>query len=436
MILPQTSKQSNDILLNLDRSLLFLRWVAVGVAIPFSYLGEFEGGMWLPFPVAFGLIAGLNLLLTDFVIQRRVSAIEHSHVIIIADAVQAGLATLLAGGYHSMFIGLFVLLVVELALALPMRLAAVWILSAGGLHVVAAMLNQSGEWTTLGAYMTAGKLFILLIIGALALAFSEQIRREERSRQATEEHATKLAALNEQLQQFEQTRQSFLSAIAHELRTPLTVLKTLFPTTNDWDRMPVERRQEIQTMVEQNLNRLESLVSDYLEATRLEAGAVTLHRQPLSLARRVLQVVNILNPLFQSKQQQVKIDISPSLPRIEADQRRLDQILSCLLHNAYKFTPVGGMVHVFAQVTGDAVQVCVEDNGPGIPPVAQDHIFDKFYSASAESGLAGVGLGLFICRQLVLLHSGEIWYQERSGGGSVFCFTLPLFKEEEDGDSN
>jgi signal transduction histidine kinase len=436
MIQLQASKQTYNILLNLDRYLLILRWVVVGVAIPFSLFDGFDGGMWIPFPVVFGLIAGLNLLLSAFVIRQHASAVEYPHLIIIADATQAGLATLLAGGYHSMFIGLFVLLVVELALALPMRLAAVWILSAGALHVATAMLNQSGDWTTLGAYMTGAKLFILLLIGALALAFSEQIRREERSRRDTEEYATKLAALNEQLQQFEQTRQSFLSSIAHELRTPLTILKTLLPTINDLDRVPIEKRHEIQLMVEQNLNRLESLVDDYLEATRLEAGAVTLRRQPLSLAQRVSRVVNTLTPLFQSKQQQVKLDIPPSLPRIEADQRRFDQILSCLLHNAYKFTPVGGMIHIFAEVVRETVQICIEDNGPGIPLAAQEHIFEKFYSASTESALAGVGLGLFICQQLVLLHGGRIWYEDRPGGGSRFYFTIPLFKEVEDGKGN
>lgn len=236
--------------------------------------------------------------------------------------------------------------------------------------------------------------------------------------------------------QFQQARQSFLSAIAHELHTPLTVLKTLLPALNGWDQVSAAHRREILTMVEQNLSRLESLTGDFLESTRLEVGAVRLSRQPLDLARRVQRALDTLQPLFLSKQQQITVDAPSPLRRVNADRRRVDQILSSLLHNAYKFTPAGGMIRVVVRVDGQAVQMCIEDNGPGVPVAARDHIFDKFYSASAESALAGAGLGLFICRELVALHGGRLWYEERPEGGSRFCFTLPAAEEENDGESD
>ena len=438
----QPSKRESGLRLSdADEYLLVLRWVALAASILLSFFGAFTGGMWLPFPLALGASAGLNLLLSVYGMRRRAFASGHTCLILIADAAQAGLATLLVGGYHSMFFPLFILLVVELALAMPVRLAAAWILSAGALHVTTAVVNQVGQWTALGAYMTVGKLFILLMVGALAIAFSEQIRHEEHSRQVAEEHAAQLTMLNElffqinqphpdltqafkalldgaqrllraevgavllcdptlgcwrrsvgfgadgglddgieiadwgwpieqqevytagpaydqslphcwadqalqavagirlnspagsapgaliigrragalsqtewlliralareaelalrnvqlyasehaqvlRLQQFEVTRQSFLSAVAHELRTPLTVLKTLLPSLNDWERASIAQQQEITTIVEQNLNRLEALIGDFLESTRLEAGAVRLHRQPLGLGRR------------------------------------------------------------------------------------------------------------------------------------------------------
>ncbi|MCL4396500.1 MAG: ATP-binding protein, partial [Chloroflexi bacterium] len=208
------------------------------------------------------------------------------------------------------------------------------------------------------------------------------------------------------LQQFEATRQSFLSAIAHELRTPLTVLKTLLPLLNDGSRLPAAERQEILTLVDQNLRRLEALISDFLESTRLEAGAVTLHRQPLDLARRAQRSVDNLQPLFESKRQRVTLDAPADLPRVNGDRRRVDQILSSLLHNAFKFTPAGGTIRCTLRRADDVALMCVEDDGPGVPVSARELIFDKFYSA-AESSLAGVGLGLYICRELVALHGGR-----------------------------
>ena len=585
----QVSKPVNGLcLLNADAYLLFLRWGAVAASILLSFFGGFTGGMWLPFPLAVGASLGLNLLLSAYGLRRRAFATGQARWILIADAAQAGLATLLAGGYHSMFFLLFTLLVVEFAVALPLRLAAAWILSAGALHVTAAVVNQVGQWTTLGAYMTVGKLFIVLMVGALALAFSEQIRREERSRRVAEEHAAQLTALNElffqlnqpradlnqtfaallegarrllhaevgavwlcdatlgcwkrsagmgldggwndrieirdwgwpieqhevytagaayrqplppfsgdrdlqavaglrlnspagsppgalivgrrggalsepewmllralareaelalrnahlyasehaqvlRLQQFEETRQSFLSAVAHELRTPLTVLKTLLPALNDVGQGSVAQRQEIATVVEQNLNRLESLIGDFLESTRLEAGAVTLHRQSVDLARRAQRTLDNLAPLFESKRQRVSLEATADLPPVYGDWRRVDQILSSLLHNAFKFTPAGGAIRCALRRVDDGVQACVEDNGPGVPGVAREHIFDKFYSAAAESAVAGVGLGLYISRELVSLHGGRIWHEERPGGGSRFCFTLPIIAEAQDG---
>ena len=591
MALAETSAQQEGALLSkVDLYLLLLRWAAVAMGILLSFFGGFANPAPLPLPLGAGLIVVWNGLLSAYSVRRQPFAAARPRAVLIADAAQAGLATLLMGGYHNTFFSLFLLLVVELALALPLRLAIAWIFSAGALHVAVAVLNPMEHWSALGAYMTTGRLLILLIVGALAIAFSEQIRREEQSRQMALEHAAQLTLLNElffqlsqplanleqsfavllhgaqrllraemgivlvcdaalgcwrlrvdsetteahpstikiadlgwqteqqeiftagaayqqplprawaardlqavvgirlnspqggdpwilligrrggalnpeewlllralareaelalrnarlyasehaqvlRLQEFEQTRQSFLSGIAHELRTPLTVLRTLMPSFGMWDQVAPTQQAEIVSIVDQNLDRLEALIGDFLESTRLEAGMVTLRRQPLDLARRAQRALDNLQPLFRAKQQQVALDAPPALPRVDGDRRRVDQILSSLLHNAAKFTPTGGTIHIILQRDGDAVQLCVEDNGPGVPPAARGHIFEKFYSAPAESALAGVGLGLYICRELVTRHGGRLWYEERAGGGSRFCFTLPV-AEAEDGEGD
>ena len=149
-----------------------------------------------------------------------------------------------------------------------------------------------------------------------------------------------------QLRQFEEARRSFFSAVAHELRTPLTVLKTLAPSLEDWPRLSGGQQAEVRDMVEQNLQRLEAMITEILESSQVEAGAVTLSREPVDLAVRAERVVESMRPLFESRRQQVKLEAAPDLPRADGDRRRLDQILSSLVHNAYKFSPVGGTIRV------------------------------------------------------------------------------------------
>lgn len=569
-----------------DDYIFSLRCAAIGAAILFSFFSKGHGKIWLPLPVVIIVSAAVNVLLSIYTIRQHPLTNGRPHLILAVDAAQASLGTFLAGGYYSAFFPLFIVLVAELAVTLNLRSAVAMILTTGALHIAAVILNQVGEWTALGASLAVSRFIALMIFGALAMVFSEHIRREEKSRREAEEHAAQLLALNElfyqlnqpstgldraftslmdgaqrlldaqagafisydvtenwliwsagkattttlpgnrfdywgwkaegiyiagpaydrplpsvwagrglkavagirldslpgdpsgaliigrnsgvltetewllfralareaelavrnmqlyanehdqllRLQQFEQTRQSFLSAIAHELRTPLTVLKTLLPALMDLYQIPPLQRSEIQAVTTQNLNRLETLITDFMESIRLEAGAVILHNQPLDLAQRVQHVVNSLRPLFLSMQQKVTLDIPPNLPLVYGDRRRVDQILSSLLHNAHKFAPENGAIRVIARANGKMMQVDIEDNGPGVPVQARNHIFKKFYSAPAESTRGGLGLGLYICSELVALHHGSLWYQERAQGGSCFCFTLPL-EGEKDGKS-
>jgi hypothetical protein len=130
----QPSRRENGLRLsNADEYLVFLRWAVVGASVLLSCFGGFAGGTWLPFPFALGAIAAWNTLLSAYGLRWHAFGYGHSFLILIADAAQAGLATLLVGGYHSMFFPLFILLVAEIAVALPLRLAAAWILSAGAL---------------------------------------------------------------------------------------------------------------------------------------------------------------------------------------------------------------------------------------------------------------------------------------------------------------
>jgi signal transduction histidine kinase len=232
------------------------------------------------------------------------------------------------------------------------------------------------------------------------------------------------------LRQFEERQSVFFSAIGHELKTPLTVLKTLTPALRQLPDLPTETQGEITGAIEQNLSRLELLITDFLESSRLEAKAIALHRRAINLTRRVQRVVVSLLPLLERRRQQVELKIDPALPRVWADGRRVEQILSNLLNNATKFAPVDSTIELELSSIGDTVRVCVTDAGPGVPLDQRERVFEKFYIAATDKALAGVGLGLFICRELVRLHGGEIWIETGTGGGSRFCFTLPVVNND------
>ena len=228
------------------------------------------------------------------------------------------------------------------------------------------------------------------------------------------------------LQRFQASRTAFFSAIAHELKTPLTVLKMLAPSLRDLPSLPPETRQEILDTMDQSLARLEDLIRDMLESARLEAGAVELHRQPVHLERLVERTLKELAPLLARKNQEARMQAEPELPPVWADPRRVEQILSNLVGNAAKFSPPASEILVELAHHDQVVQVCVADRGPGVPAQERQRIFDRFYTTTENQTLSGVGLGLFICRELVHLHGGSIWVEDREGGGSCFCFTLPV----------
>lgn len=236
------------------------------------------------------------------------------------------------------------------------------------------------------------------------------------------------------LKRFEQLQSTFFSAIGHELKTPLTVLKMLVPSLSQWTSLPTNTRMEIVETFSQNLDRLETLIADWLESARLEAGVVKLYRQPVDLVRLSQHVLDELSPLLDRKQQKAVFQADPDLPAIQADHRRLEQVLSNLVGNAVKFAPSNSEINVQLQRVEDSIQVCVEDAGPGVPLSERERIFDKFYTMVENQALAGAGLGLFVCRELVRLHGGSIWVQGRPDGGSRFCFTLPFVSEENPND--
>jgi histidine kinase len=258
-------------------------------------------------------------------------------------------------------------------------------------------------------------------------------RYDERVEVNGEDELARLAArfnqMAEKLNQVEAMRRRLIGDVSHELRTPLTAIKGSMEGLMD-GILPanVETYQQIHAETE----RLNRLVDDLQELSRVESRAYELDIQSVDLHSLVRTVAKRLCPQAESKRISLNVDLSPDFPRVLADQDRIIQILINLAGNALQYTPEGGKITISAKRLNGAVQISVRDTGSGIPPEHVDHIFDRFYrvdkSRSRQSG-GGSGIGLTIARALVEAHGGRIWVESAGEAqGSVFHFTLTAAK--------
>lgn len=223
----------------------------------------------------------------------------------------------------------------------------------------------------------------------------------------------------------EELKATFISIISHELRTPVALIKgyvgTLRREDAQWDPEVV---QQSLAVIEEEADRLAGLIDDLLEASRLQSGGVSLQLGEVALDRLAERLVERFRT--QSEKHAFEVDFPPDFPTIVADEERLTQVLSNLLSNAVKYSPEGGTVRVEGRVRGKEVVVCVQDEGPGIPPEDRARIFDRFYrSREAARRTKGAGLGLYLCRAIVEAHGGRIWVDESVTEGARLCFALP-----------
>ncbi len=228
-----------------------------------------------------------------------------------------------------------------------------------------------------------------------------------------------------QLEQIEAMRRDLIANVAHELRTPLASIKGYMEGLVD-GVLPAEAATFQQ--VSREADRLQRLVRDLQELSRVEAGALDLDRKPRPVSRLVDAVVARLGRQYEEKGVLLDVDLAADLPPVRADEDRIGQVLLNLVGNALQFTPAGGRVRIRARREGGLVRVAVEDTGIGIPPEHLSHVFERFYRVDKSRSRAGggSGIGLTIARHLVEAHGGEMQVVSPGPGqGSTFSFTLP-----------
>lgn len=226
----------------------------------------------------------------------------------------------------------------------------------------------------------------------------------------------------------EQQQATFISVISHELKTPVAIIKgyasTLRRSDADWDMATVRDGLQV---IEEESDRLTTLIGNLLDVSRLQAGGFRLQLGPVDLPELAQRLVQSMAATA-GQAYEFQIRFTPNFPPVQADEERLRMVLSNLLSNAVKYSPDGGVIRIGGWTEDEYAVVYVSDQGIGIAPEDQSLIFDRFYRVdnTLSRQTQGAGLGLYLARAIVMAHGGDIQVESQPGRGSRFIFTLPL----------
>ena len=278
----------------------------------------------------------------------------------------------------------------------------------------------------------------------VAINNAQQAETLQQSEEALARQAQELARSNAKLEQLlaelEQTRQQqlrlkdqFLSHVSHELRSPLTAIYQF--VTILLDRLAGElnlEQHEYLEIILKNVNQLRTMIEDLLEISRVQVGKLSVEPQPISLVNLIEETLSSLRTAASAKSITLSAKFPSDLPSAYADPQRIRQILTNLIDNGIKFTPENGMINVRVQVSNEEpyfLCVAVSDTGCGLSSEESKKIFERLYQSKStfQYSRKGLGLGLYICKDLVSSHGGRIWIESQLGHGSTFFFTLPIF---------
>jgi two-component system sensor histidine kinase KdpD len=228
----------------------------------------------------------------------------------------------------------------------------------------------------------------------------------ERGRFAEDAQRAQLEIQNERL------RNALLSSVSHDMRTPLAVVKgAVTALLEREDELSPARRHEYLETISSEASRLNQIVHNLLDMTSLEAGALRARKE------------------WQPLEELIGVHIEAEAALAAFDATLIEHLLINLVENAVKYTPSNTAIEVRVRLTNEGVEVEVADRGPGVPAGEEELVFLKFHRAARNEGIAGMGLGLAICRGIIAVHGGRIWCENRPEGGASFRFVLP---REED----
>jgi two-component system phosphate regulon sensor histidine kinase PhoR len=229
-----------------------------------------------------------------------------------------------------------------------------------------------------------------------------------------------------ELRNLQTMRRQFVGNISHELKTPLAGIKAVVETLQDGAISDPVVAVDFLKKASFEVDSMTQLVSELIELTRIETGAVQLNIEALNMNSIIKETVTHLFPQAERKQLKIYQILDEDLPTVQADRERILQVVGNILHNAIKFTPPSGQIKIITAVKDQSVLVQIADSGIGISKDDLVHIFERFFKADKSRTHEGSGLGLAIAKHIIQAHKGKIWVDSQEGRGSTFSFSLPI----------
>jgi len=260
--------------------------------------------------------------------------------------------------------------------------------------------------------------------GKVTRDLTERRMREEASNAERDREAARLRSHAERMAELEQVKTQFLNLASHELRGPLTVIRGYNSLLQD-GAIPAEQIPAVARLLESKLAQMERLVEQMLETARLEHDTFDLYRETFDLADVVQEQLDVFRPLSPNHRFTLDADTTPLL--VHGERARIGTVVSNLMDNAVKYSPGGGDIACTVRRTGTHVYFSIRDEGVGIAPEHLPTLFTRFGRVPTEANVTipGTGLGLFLCREIVSRHGGDMTVSSAPDEGSLFTLTLP-----------
>ena len=259
----------------------------------------------------------------------------------------------------------------------------------------------------------------------LQIEIKERKRGEEKLRRSQ----TKIEQQNIQLKKADRIKTDFLNVTSHELRTPMSSIKgyTQMISKQILGQINDEQKKALDVIL-RNTNRLDALIQDILDVSRLESGTMKFVVAQTDVKNMILETVETIKPFANIKNIEITTKFKDNLPTLNIDKERIKQVLTNILNNAIKFSTDGSAINIFATNEEESILFEIQDFGRGIPRNELKKVFNIFYQVDSgeDRKYGGVGLGLAISRGIVLTHGGKIWVKSKMNEGSTFSFTVPI----------
>lgn len=227
------------------------------------------------------------------------------------------------------------------------------------------------------------------------------------------------------IRQVETSQREFVSNVSHELRNPMASIKAMVETLESGAMSDLQVALDFLSRMRGDVDRMNSMVNDLLELSRMESGQFKIDTEPMALEPLVDVLIKQFEEAAAAQGVELADDLAENLPPVMADGEKLTQVFVNLVENALKFTPPGGKIRIGAEAEGEQVRIVLEDTGVGIAPQHLPHIFERFYKVNRSRRDSGTGLGLSIVKQLVEAHGGQITVESKEGEGCAFSFSVP-----------